>query len=63
MTGDYSASGTGAQEFNVSFSARHVAFLTAASIPKAIPNRPIVSGILAGARVVRLLRPVKGEMY
>jgi hypothetical protein len=63
MTSDYAASDTGAQEFNASFTARHVAFLTAASIPKTIPNRAIVSGILAGARVVRLFRPVKGEMY
>ncbi len=63
MTGDYAAGHTGAQEFDASFRARHVAFLTAASIPQTISNRAIVSGILPGARVVRLLRPVEGGMY
>jgi len=63
MNGDYSGSGTGAQEFDASFWARDVVFSTAGSIPQTIPHRAIVSGILRAARVVRLLRPVKGEMY
>ncbi len=61
-TGDDAASGTGAQEFDASFMARAIAFLTAASIPQTIPNRAMVSGMPA-ARVLRLLRPVKGEMF
>ena len=60
--GDDAASGTGAQEFDASFMARAIAFLTAASIPQTIPNRAIVSGILPAARVLRLLRPVEGGM-
>ena len=53
MTGDYASSGTGAQEFDASFRARDVAFLTVASIPQTIPNRAIVSGIL----------PARAERY
>jgi hypothetical protein len=63
MTGDYASSGTGAQEFDASFRARDGAFLTVASIPQTIPNRAIVSRILPAARVLRLLRPVEGEMF
>jgi len=63
MAGDYASSGTGAQEFDASFRACDVAFPTVASIAQTIPNRAIVSGILPGARVVRLLRPVVGGMF
>ncbi len=63
MAGDDAAGGTGAQGFDASFRVHDVAFLTAASIPQAIPNRAIVGGISPAARVVRLLRPVKGEMF
>ena len=51
--GDDAASGTGGQEFDASFMARAIAFLTAASIPQTIPNRAMVSGIL----------PVRAERY
>ena len=62
MTGNAAKGGTGAQEFDASFMARAIAFLTAAPIPQTIPNRAMVSGMPA-ARVVRLLRPAKGEMF
>jgi hypothetical protein len=61
-TGDDASSGTGVQEFDASFRARDVAFLTVASIPQTIPNGAMVSRVPA-ARVVRLLRPAKGEMF
>ena len=63
MTGDDASSGTGGEEFDASFRARDVAFLTVASIPQTTPNRAIVSGILPAARVLRLLRPIEGEMF
>ena len=63
MTGDNAAGDTEAQEFDAMFTARAVAFLEAAFIPQAIPNRATVSDILPAARVVRLLRRGKGGMF
>jgi hypothetical protein len=60
--GDDAASGAGPQEFDASFRARAIAFLTAASIPQPIRNRAMVSRMPA-ARVARLLRPAKGETF